>query len=233
MHDSLLRFVIWDIKAWSWKFDGAFYREDTTLRLEIEDDDKKEHSVAELNVHPLQHTSDDAKALLKRRGETFWSCRSSRFVSLKENRGCGWHASSDERYMIDLKTYQELHEDHKNSPLRFRRDKSTAHELTAEVFEQEEPPADNFVYLLPLIIKGFHLRRKNWVDLQVDQVAEVTWNKEAVKSLVLDRKTKDLIQALISNQLDAEKSTDLISGKGNGMDSPSSWWPRNRKDSNR
>jgi len=43
------------------------------------------------------------------------------------------------------------------------------------------------------------------------------WNKEAFKSLVLDRKTKGLIEALISNQLEAEKSTDLISGKGNGL----------------
>jgi SpoVK/Ycf46/Vps4 family AAA+-type ATPase len=33
----------------------------------------------------------------------------------------------------------------------------------------------------------------------------------------MDRKTKGLIEALISNQLDAEKSTDLISGKGNRL----------------
>lgn len=55
------------------------------------------------------------------------------------------------------------------------------------------------------------------VDIQADRITEVSWNKEAFKSLVVDRKTKDLIQALVSNQLAAEKSTDLISGKGNGL----------------
>ena len=33
----------------------------------------------------------------------------------------------------------------------------------------------------------------------------------------MDRKAKDLIRALISNQLSSEVSTDLISGKGNGL----------------
>lgn len=55
------------------------------------------------------------------------------------------------------------------------------------------------------------------VDLQADQISEVSWNKNAFTSLVLDRKTKELIQALVSSQLAAEKSTDLISGKGNGL----------------
>lgn len=55
------------------------------------------------------------------------------------------------------------------------------------------------------------------VDLRVDQISKVSWNKDAFKSLVLEEKTKDLIQALVSNQIAAEKSTDLISGKGNGL----------------
>lgn len=55
------------------------------------------------------------------------------------------------------------------------------------------------------------------VDLQVDQISKVSWNKDAFKSLVLDEKTKELVQALVSNQITAEKSTDLISGKGNGL----------------
>jgi hypothetical protein len=45
----------------------------------------------------------------------------------------------------------------------------------------------------------------------------VTWNKEAFESLVVDDETKELIQALVTNQIAAERSTDLISGKGNGL----------------
>jgi len=43
------------------------------------------------------------------------------------------------------------------------------------------------------------------------------WNEEAFKSLVVDKETKELISALVTNQIDAEKGTDLMSGKGNGL----------------
>jgi AAA+ superfamily predicted ATPase len=55
------------------------------------------------------------------------------------------------------------------------------------------------------------------VDLEVDRITDVTWNKQAFESLVVDEDTKELIHALITNQLAAEKGTDLISGKGNGL----------------
>jgi hypothetical protein len=209
----------WEIQAWSWKFDGTFYRENADLTLELDENDSAEQNITDLNIRPLTYVTRDVKELLKCRGETFWRCRFRHFVSYKENSGHDWQTSSDERYMIDLKTYQELHSDDKsNMYTRHARGRdSKAEELSSEVFEQDVPPEDNFLFLLPLTIKGYSLRRKKWFDLRADQIREVTWNKEAFKSLVLDRKTKDLIQALISNQLDAEKSTDLISGKGNGL----------------
>jgi AAA+ superfamily predicted ATPase len=55
------------------------------------------------------------------------------------------------------------------------------------------------------------------VDLEVDRITDVTWNKQAFENLVVDEDTKELIHALITNQLAAEKGTDLISGKGNGL----------------
>lgn len=45
----------------------------------------------------------------------------------------------------------------------------------------------------------------------------MVWDKKAFKKLVLRQETKDLIEALIVNQIAAERSTDLISGKGNGL----------------
>ena len=55
------------------------------------------------------------------------------------------------------------------------------------------------------------------VDLEVDHITDVAWNKRAFDSLVVDEETKELIQALVNNKLAGEKSTDLISGKGNGL----------------
>lgn len=55
------------------------------------------------------------------------------------------------------------------------------------------------------------------MDLYVDQIFEVVWNKQAFKDLVVDDETKELVQALVMKQIDAEKSTDVIQGKGNGL----------------
>ncbi|KAI9729252.1 MAG: hypothetical protein M1834_007044 [Cirrosporium novae-zelandiae] len=107
--------------------------------------------------------------------------------------------------------YHELH------PSNNKADEVDTGDLGAEAMEQDSPPNPEFVYLAPLTIKGYNLKRKKWLDLQVDRIAEVVWNKKAFKRLVLDEKTKELIEALISNQLNAEKSTDLISGKANGL----------------
>ena len=48
-------------------------------------------------------------------------------------------------------------------------------------------------------------------------VSLTRWNKEAFQNLVIDRKARDLIRALVSNHLAAEKGTDFIMGTGNGL----------------
>lgn len=55
------------------------------------------------------------------------------------------------------------------------------------------------------------------VDLEVDRIVDILWNVTAFESLVTDDRTKELIHALVTNQLAAEKATDLIAGKGNGL----------------
>lgn len=55
------------------------------------------------------------------------------------------------------------------------------------------------------------------MDVEVDRICGVDWNKKAFENLVVDTETKHLVEALVTNQIKAEKSTDLISGKGNGL----------------
>ena len=113
--------------------------------------------------------------------------------------------------MIDMKTYRRLHPE--NEYLK----KPFEDQLGAEVLERTEIPAEPFKLLLPVHIKGYNLRRKKWFDLVVDRISDVSWNREAFHNLVIDRKARDLIRALVSNQLASEKGTDLIAGKGNGL----------------
>ncbi|KAK8117962.1 uncharacterized protein PG998_006243 [Apiospora kogelbergensis] len=60
-------------------------------------------------------------------------------------------------------------------------------------------------------------KTKKWCDLAIDGFAKVEWNTDAFENLAIPEKTKELIEALISNQIETEMSTDIISGKGNGL----------------
>ena len=117
--------------------------------------------------------------------------------------------------MIDYKTYRSLHKSGDFDGRRWTR--GLGDRMSSEQMANDEPPDDEFELLLPPKIKGYNLRRKKWYDLTADRISDVKWNKEAFQKVVIDRKAKDLIRALISNQIESERSTDLISGKGNGL----------------
>lgn len=116
-----------------------------------------------------------------------------------------------DRYMIDMKTFRSLRSANISlkAPLK--------DELGPKVLAQNDPPDDLFELLLPLKIKGYNIRRKKWFDLFADRINDVVWNTESFQTLVIDRKARDLIRALVSNLLAAEKATDVIAGKGNGL----------------
>jgi hypothetical protein len=202
------------IAAWSWIFQGFFSQKATDLLLSVDGDDDSEKLIDELNVRPLSHVDKLTREKMRLRGETFWKCRVRRFVSYHEDKSRAFHHSGDDRYMIDLKMYRELHKKDKDRDNTYLGAKD---DLEDGVLEKDEPPNEQFLYMLPSTIKGYNLKKKKWLDLEVYQIGDVVWNTEAFEGLVLDKKTKRLIQALVSNQIEAEKGTDLISGKGNGL----------------
>ncbi|KAI0401355.1 hypothetical protein F4802DRAFT_580426 [Xylaria palmicola] len=204
----------WVIDCKSWGYSGSFKLESKLLDLELDSDHQAERNIDDLPVRPLSLASEDAERL-RRRGEMFWKCRIRRFVSYHEDPKSSSHRSGDERFIIDFNMYRELHKREEKNKLFF--DENLEDDLGSELMEKDNPPNDTFLYLLPPTIKGYSLKRKKWLDLNLDLVSDVVWNKDAFESLVLDNKTKRLIRALVSNQLEAEKSTDLISGKGNGL----------------
>ena len=119
---------------------------------------------------------------------------------------------SDERFMVDFLTFKKLHPANTSHIIYRPVETMSQHEM-----DQTEPPDEAFYYLAPLTTKGFNLRTKKWHDLNMGQVHPVVWNRQAFDSLVLDRKTKELITALVSKQILAAKSTDVVAGKGNGL----------------
>ncbi|KAI0429859.1 hypothetical protein F5Y09DRAFT_342297 [Xylaria sp. FL1042] len=199
------------IKVQHWQFDGAFSRKQSTLIFRTNTKGPLRKTIEDIPIRPLEYVNESTKKRLRHRGAWFWKCRIRHMVSYHEENERGFQDSGHARYMIDMKMYQELHK-RKEDPAGESKD-----DLGPKALKKNDPPGGKFIYLMPLTIKGFNLKRKKWLDLEVDKIGPVVWNKEAFQHLVIKEKTKRLIQALISNQIEAENSTDLISGKGNGL----------------
>ncbi|KJZ79451.1 hypothetical protein HIM_00920 [Hirsutella minnesotensis 3608] len=69
------------------------------------------------------------------------------------------------------------------------------------------------------IVFGFSFSEKQWLELSVSAVKDITWNETAWDSLVLDSSTKDLIKALVQSRKYHATQTidDVIQGKGKGL----------------
>ncbi|TIC89995.1 putative 26S protease regulatory subunit-like protein [Colletotrichum higginsianum] len=141
-----------------------------------------------------------------RRGQTFWKCREKRLISYQ---GTG-QIYSGERFMIDFETYTSFHPDNQYT----NKEKFVPEPgLPTDGSEPHVPE----IYLFSNLVPGFDLRRKKWVDVEVDQIRDVAWNDHAFNSLVADEDMKMLILALVTNQIDAKRGTDVIDNKGNGL----------------
>jgi len=55
------------------------------------------------------------------------------------------------------------------------------------------------------------------VSLLVEHTSPIPWNNEAFDTLVVYPGIKELIMVLVTNKIEASKSTDLMSWKGNGL----------------
>ncbi|RYP48467.1 hypothetical protein DL768_005669 [Monosporascus sp. mg162] len=201
----------WCVHSRSYIYAGDFLRTDEALTLNFETETEDgEVDIASLGVVPLEYASHEVQARLMCRGKTFWKCRNKQLVSYEGNSTNGEQAG--QRFMIDFNTYKELHPLNPYSSI-----VSSASENGTDLPTDGSEPKAPEIYLFPTRVPGFDLRGKKWVDLEVDRIRDVTWNEQAFSSLVADEDMKELILALVTNQLAAETGTDHIDNKGNGL----------------
>jgi hypothetical protein len=133
--------------------------------------------------------------------------------------------------MVDFSTYTKLHPESSDS---FGVEETHDY-MDQEAMERKAPLKSDMIYLFPTTLVAYDFHRKRWgnlialghrsfplltfmtVDIEVDRIGDVDWNKNAFENLVIDKETKHLVQALVSTTIATEKSTDLISGKGRGL----------------
>ncbi|KAL8369867.1 hypothetical protein RB595_000290 [Gaeumannomyces hyphopodioides] len=208
----------WKASTWLYGFDGSFYEvwEDLYVNPSF-DNNHHTAEIAQLEILPLRLTSSEFHTKLERRGRMFWDCRYRNLVAY-ENGDASDVFGRGERYMVDLKTYKQLHpEPAKSKHIDPHSRAADRRDMSSTVMEAAEPPEGPGRLVFPSAITGYNLRRKTWQDLEVDRIHSVSWNKEAFEHLVIDQDAKDLIEALIRTKLETDQGTDLIRGKGNGL----------------
>lgn len=103
--------------------------------------------------------------------------------------------------MIDSLTYRKLHTG----------DESPQDDLGSMNTDLDEPPADPFWALLPSVIHGVNTLTKQWEELAVDRLADVSWDKTAFEKLVFD----DYLEHQVSSPVVTEFKGDFITKKSN------------------
>ncbi|KAJ9605958.1 hypothetical protein H2200_009807 [Cladophialophora chaetospira] len=184
----------WMMGTWAYRFDGSFYRKERSIEIEMQAEELHEEvDIRKLNVYPLKYARTEDLSPMKTK-------------------------ASAERFMVDFNTYRQLH----SGTYAFREvygeiDNDDVTRMDLSIMESDEPPPSPDIYAFPATIIGFNLRTKKWVDLEVDLIRDVSWNKQSFAHLVIDSETKELVQALITNQIEREQGTDIIESKGNGL----------------
>ncbi|KAI1146887.1 P-loop containing nucleoside triphosphate hydrolase protein [Nemania diffusa] len=199
---------VWVVDGWQYSYDGRFLESDEVIKMRF----KKvtmahEVEINKLSAYPLRYASEHLKAVLERRGQTFWKCRRRHIVSYSDV--SGFYGSGD-RFVVDFHTYKQLHHDSHKFKLLYPH-------MDPERLDLNDPPESPDIYVFPRTIPGYDLHSKKWVDLDVDSIYDVTWNKQSFDYLVVDAETKELVQALVMRQIAREQSTDIIDRKGNGL----------------
>lgn len=136
--------------------------------------------------------------------------------------------------MVDTKTYNEMHPREHSPPHSY--DEEADYLVTTMMAENDPDLGDNFFMCLPTEIAGFNMQKKEWgmvvslfqmhatgiaddniVKLKVATIQDVEWNEKAFDLLALDKGTKSLVEAVVTNRILAGEQTDVIQGKGNGL----------------
>ncbi|KAF3017117.1 hypothetical protein E8E14_009351 [Neopestalotiopsis sp. 37M] len=182
----------WDVSASSLTYNGELTWQDTLIMVRlVAGTEHEDVPITNLSHIPLDQSSAGVIRQLEARGkQKLWRTRRGQLVSYEP----------DARETKSVST--------------FGRAKTQARGYKPKDGQNPEFPE---LYLFPSETKGFNFRTKKWSTLEVDRIREVDWNNKAFGSLVADDDTKEMIQALVSNQLAAHKGTDLIESKGNGL----------------
>ncbi|ETS79874.1 hypothetical protein PFICI_07403 [Pestalotiopsis fici W106-1] len=206
-----------NLESSHWTFDGNFEKRETALTIDKFPSMLEKFAISELTIYPRRFASGEIVRALRERGRMFWKCRERHYV-MKTNQS---DSSLQEtikaptRFMVDRKAYYQWHRGQRQHP---RAHDEGPNCLDAATMVEDDPDlGDNFFMCLPTNIFGFNMQTHVWENLKVAEIQDVEWNENAFKLLVLEKETKELVEAVVKYRIMAGGQTDVIQGKGNGL----------------
>lgn len=136
----------------SWTFDGSFRQSRTTRSVTWPVRAEGSIRIQDLDLFPLRFANDGTEKRLMERGLKFWGFRTRKYVSYRSDSIDPDGHTAKPRYMIDMRTYQEMHQ---NEP------EPNPHVGEARPMTAEKPDK-TFLLLLPPTVLGFGLHDKKW-----------------------------------------------------------------------
>ena len=199
----------WYMQTEMWNFDCNFQKDNETISLRIPSDRKEILLIQDLEIYPILYAKPEMIKVLEDVGLQFWKSRFRRYVSYHPVHSTNGAQAAEPRYMIDPAIHKKLHKKDYEESLR--------DDLGSQGMSADQPPSGPFLLLLPNTINGFNMQNKRWEELEVARISDVSWNKEAFESLVVKPFTKKSIKGLVMQQIEGERSTGFMAGKGKGL----------------
>ncbi|KAF2456390.1 P-loop containing nucleoside triphosphate hydrolase protein [Lineolata rhizophorae] len=197
------------LRCYNWDFDGAFHRAQHSIEVYWPKSDPAIVPIDSLEAYPLRSDRTGLEQRLRVRGQTFWGLRKGKLVSYESDSRTFEMPVTIPRYMVDISMHRQLSDD---SDIPEPRD-----DLGQHAMDNDTPPEDPFVLLLPAYVKGFGFHDKKWRNLLVEDICPVQWNKRAFRQIILAHHKKELIEALVSEHVAMVYPADVVEGKGNGL----------------
>jgi len=152
-----------------WSFDGRFARSSERIVVHWPSGQRQKAyitsyidggklAISALTAYPLKWASSEIQDLISMRGEIFWQCQHERFISYEANPKTDL-AQVNGRYMIDVRTYQELHGKHNTAASEMD---STKEYMEPGAIESMYGSHEDFILLLPPTIEGFSFDDNRW-----------------------------------------------------------------------
>ncbi|MCJ1394413.1 hypothetical protein MMC18_007291 [Xylographa bjoerkii] len=213
------------LDCWFWIMDGVGLARKQCSMSVPRLAEGTEFSIGTLPVIPFRFLDQESRLRLKHRGQKHWALSLQTYVTYQ-----GWNVSKDQFYpdstfMIDHRTYKRMHSI--SEAFQFIKPDILPFDPRPPRIPRDAVDDGDFSMLLPPDTHGFYFNEKKWLNIYVDGIQPVKWNKSAFDRLVLPPQTKEVIRALVTVRTSqrgvkhglglAGKRENIISGKGNGL----------------